>query len=141
MVVVVEVSLASSPSLLDSQSRSIPCTCGDPSARPPGLATAEMISSVKVVEAEDKGGGVGVVDFSAFSPLERTRPVILRVGLMAGLCFLRGLEASSSVVLADRLLLVVVVAVVGDVVVVVVGLSVSEVGLAPNQGLVKGLIS
>lgn len=65
-------------------------------------------------------------------------PVILNVGLIAGLCFLRGLGPSaSSLVLAERFLFV--VGTEEDE-----GLPappISEVGLAPSQGLVKGLIS
>ena len=109
----------SSPSLLPSQSRSPPC--GDTS--PPALPPPNIKSSAG--EADEGGGGVGVADLSIFSPLERSfsvrslvstprnpapliSPVILKVGLIAGLCFLRGLGLSSSLAFADRLLPVVV---------------------------------
>lgn len=161
----------SSPSL-GSQSRSPPCI-----GSPPAPPLAKIKSSLKTVEA-DGGGDVGVANLSVFSPflsappcsfslsprtpLKLLRPVILKVGLIAGLCLLRGLiPASSSLVLADRLLFVVEVVMAGreeemgreveeedDDEIVLIGIGpptprfpLPEVGLAPSQGLVKGLIS
>lgn len=164
--------LDSSPSFLLSQSRSPPCI-----GFPPALPLLDTISSLYAVEAD--GGGVGVADLSIFkrsaatvapSPslvsIPRVPPTLLspdirKIGLIAGLCFLRGFESSSSsLAFADRLLLFVeVVAAMeeeagregeeGDVGILFIGIGLpaaapyptSEVGLAPSQGLVRGLIS